>query len=55
MRYVGCGAFIRNKRPLQVEVVVGSCKGIIEIDIEVGYVYVDWLGIMSSGTFLLQQ
>jgi hypothetical protein len=53
MRYVGCGACIRNKKPLHVQVVVGSCKDTIKIDIEVGYVYVDWLRIMFSGTFLL--
>jgi hypothetical protein len=48
-----CGACVRNKKPLQVQVVVGSCKDTINIYIEVGYVYVDWLWIMSSGTFLL--
>jgi hypothetical protein len=52
-RYVGCGAYIRNRKPLRVQVVVDSCEDTIKIDVEVGYIYVDWLGIISGGTFLL--
>jgi hypothetical protein len=55
MRYVGCGACIINKNIFLVQMVVGSWKDAIKIGIERSSVFVDWLRIVSSGTFLLYQ